>query len=95
MPVERARLCSEGVDTLMVQIGLPPGANIERESKARLLADGTVSRYEPQTDRIVSYTGSWRQEDIGFRFTPPPVPSMPKRPLLTCTTIDRAAKIRS
>jgi hypothetical protein len=57
---------------LLAEAGLPPGAEVDRESLAKLLSEGTVSRYEIQPDRIVFYTWSWKPGGLRFhfRFTP-------------------------
>jgi hypothetical protein len=58
--------------TSVAEEGLPPGADVDRASMAKLLDTWTVSRYELQPDRIVFYIWSWRAEGthFGFRFTP-------------------------
>ena len=57
---------------LLAEVGLPPGADVDRSSLAQLLDTWTVSRYELQPDRIVFYL--WSPQAAGshftFRFTP-------------------------
>ena len=57
---------------LLAEVGLPPGADVDRESLAKLLSEGAISRYELQPDRIVFYSWSSRPEgtDFRFQFTP-------------------------
>jgi hypothetical protein len=57
---------------LLAEAGLPPGADVDRASLAKLLDTWTVSRYELQPDRIVFYIWSWKAEGthFSFRFTP-------------------------
>jgi len=53
-------------------VGLPPGADVDRATLAKLLATWSISRYELQPDRIVFYLWSWKAEGsrFSFRFTP-------------------------
>jgi hypothetical protein len=57
---------------LLAEVGLPPGADVDRSSLASLLDSWTISRYELQPDRIVFYL--WSPGASGthfsFRFTP-------------------------
>jgi len=66
------RFGSSGYGMLLAEVGLPPGADVDRASLAKLLDDWTVSRYELQPDRIVFYVWSWKAEGthFSFRFTP-------------------------
>jgi uncharacterized protein YfaS (alpha-2-macroglobulin family) len=66
------RFGSSGYGMLLAEVGLPPGADVDRASLAKLLDSWTVSRYELQPDRIVFYLWSWRAEgeQFSFRFTP-------------------------
>ena len=70
--VAARRFGSQSYGMLLAEVGLPPGADVDRASLARLLDDGTISRYEMQPDRIVFYLWSWRAEGsrFSFRFTP-------------------------
>jgi hypothetical protein len=70
--VQERRFGSAGFGMLLAEAGLPPGAEVDRESLAKLLSEGTVSRYEIQPDRIVFYTWSWKPGGLRFhfRFTP-------------------------
>jgi uncharacterized protein YfaS (alpha-2-macroglobulin family) len=66
------RFGSSGYGMLLAEVGLPPGADVDRASLGKLLDDWTVSRYELQPDRIVFYLWSWNPEGshFSFRFTP-------------------------
>jgi hypothetical protein len=57
---------------LLAEIGLPPGAEVDRALLATLIDSGTISRYELQPDRIIFYLWSGRADGIRFifRFTP-------------------------
>jgi hypothetical protein len=62
------RFGSSGYGMLLAEVGLPPGADVDRASLGKLLDDWTVSRYELQPDRIVFYLWSWRAEGSHFSF---------------------------
>ena len=70
--VEARRFGSQSYGMMLAEVGLPPGAEVDRSSLARLLDAGTISRYELQPDRIVFYL--WSPQAAGshftFRFTP-------------------------
>jgi hypothetical protein len=70
--VEARRFGSQSYGMVLAEVGLPPGAEVDRSSLARLLDAGTISRYELQPDRIVFYL--WSPQAAGshftFRFTP-------------------------
>jgi hypothetical protein len=70
--VSARRFGKMGYGMLLAEVGLPPGADVDRISLARLLDDWTVSRCEIEPDRIVFYIWSWRAEGtkFSFRFTP-------------------------
>jgi hypothetical protein len=70
--VETRRFGSPSYGMLLAEVGLPPGADVDRASLSRLLDDGTISRYELQPDRIVFYLWSPQAEGshFSFRFTP-------------------------
>ena len=57
---------------MLAEVGLPPGAEVDRASLSKLLDTSAIQRYELQPDRIVFYL--WSQEAKGsqfvFRFTP-------------------------
>jgi hypothetical protein len=57
---------------LLAEVGLPPGAEVDRVSLARLIDKGTISRYEVQPARIVFYLWPYGAEGshFSFRFTP-------------------------
>jgi uncharacterized protein YfaS (alpha-2-macroglobulin family) len=57
---------------MLAEVGLPPGADVDRASLGKLLDNWTISRYELQPDRIVFYLWSSAAEGerINFRFTP-------------------------
>jgi hypothetical protein len=66
------RFGSPSYGMLLAEVGLPPGAEVDRNSLAQLLDNWTVSRYELQPDRIVFYLWSPRAEgsQFSFRFVP-------------------------
>jgi hypothetical protein len=66
------RFGSNSYGMLLAEVGLPPGADVDRASLAKLLDSWTISRYELQPDRIIFYLWSWRAEGshFNFRFTP-------------------------
>jgi hypothetical protein len=66
------RFGSSQYGMLLAEVGLPPGADVDRASLAKLLDDWTISRYELEPDRIVFYLWSWRPEvtRFAFHFTP-------------------------
>jgi hypothetical protein len=70
--VSARRFGSSGYGMLLAEVGLPPGADVDRASLAKLLDAWTISRYELQPDRIVFYLWSWKAEGsrFSFRFTP-------------------------
>jgi hypothetical protein len=53
---------------LLAQIGLPPGAEVDRASLKFLISNGQVSRYELQPDKLIFYIWSWRPEGEEFSF---------------------------
>jgi uncharacterized protein YfaS (alpha-2-macroglobulin family) len=57
---------------LLAEVGLPPGADVDRASLGKLLDNWTISRYELSPDRIVFYlwSGGAAGEKFNFRFTP-------------------------
>jgi uncharacterized protein YfaS (alpha-2-macroglobulin family) len=57
---------------LLAEVGLPPGADVDRASLGKLLDNWTISRYELEPDRIVFYlwSGAAEGEKFSFRFTP-------------------------
>jgi len=70
--VDARRFGSQSYGMVLAEVGLPPGAEVDRGSLARLLDAGTISRYELQPDRIVFYLWSPGAEGshFTFRFTP-------------------------
>ena len=70
--VAARRFGSQSYGMMLAEVGLPPGAEVDRSSLARLLDAGKISRYELQPDRIVFYL--WSPQAAGshftFRFTP-------------------------
>ena len=70
--VTARRFGSPSYGMLLAEVGLPPGADVDRGSLARLLDNWTISRYELQPDRIVFYLWSSLAEGshFNFRFTP-------------------------
>jgi hypothetical protein len=75
-PIECAvgvrRFGSNSYGMLLAEVGLPPGADVDRASLARLVDSWTISRYELEPDRIIFYLWSWKAEGsrFSFRFTP-------------------------
>jgi hypothetical protein len=70
--VSARRFGSQGYGMMLAEVGLPPGADVDRASLGKLLDSWTISRYELQPDRIVFYL--WSSDAAGdkfsFRFTP-------------------------
>jgi A-macroglobulin TED domain/Alpha-2-macroglobulin family/Carboxypeptidase regulatory-like domain/A-macroglobulin receptor binding domain len=70
--VSARRFGSEGYGMMLAEVGLPPGADVDRAFLGKLLDSWTISRYELQPDRIVFYLWSSAAEGdkFSFRFTP-------------------------
>jgi uncharacterized protein YfaS (alpha-2-macroglobulin family) len=70
--VSARRFGSEGYGMMLAEVGLPPGADVDRASLGKLLDNWTIERYELQPDRIVFYLWSSAAEGerFTFRFTP-------------------------
>jgi hypothetical protein len=70
--VNARRFGSPSYGMLLAEVGLPPGAEVDRSSLTKLLDDWTISRYELQPDRIVFYLWSplAAGSHFAFRFTP-------------------------
>ena len=70
--VSARRFGSQGYGMMLAEVGLPPGADVDRVSLGKLLDSWTISRYELQPDRIVFYLWSSAAEGdkFSFRFTP-------------------------
>jgi hypothetical protein len=70
--VSARRFGSAGYGMLLAEVGLPPGADVDRASLGKLLDNWTISRYDLEPDRIIFYIWSWRAEGsrFNFRFTP-------------------------
>ena len=70
--VSARRFGAQSYGMLLAEVGLPPGAEVDRGSLAKLLDDWTISRYELQPDRIVFYLWSplAAGSHFAFRFTP-------------------------
>jgi len=66
------RFGSNSYGMLLAEVGLPPGADVDRASLAKLLDTWVITRYELEPDRIVFYLWSWKAEGsrFNFRFTP-------------------------
>ncbi len=66
------RFGSNSYGMLLAEVGLPPGADVDRVSLAKLLDNWSISRYELEPDRIIFYLWSWKAEGsrFSFRFTP-------------------------
>jgi len=63
---------SESYGMMLAEVGLPPGADVDRASLGKLLDSWAISRYELQPDRIIFYLWSSAAEGdkFSFRFTP-------------------------
>ncbi|MFY9852613.1 MAG: alpha-2-macroglobulin family protein [Terracidiphilus sp.] len=70
--VSARRFGSQGYGMMLAEVGLPPGADVDRASLGKLLDSWTISRYELQPDRIVFYlwSSSAEGDKFSFRFTP-------------------------
>jgi hypothetical protein len=70
--VSERRFGSAGDGMLLAEVGLPPGADVDREQLTRLQADGAIDHYELAPDHITFYTWSWNASGthFSFRFTP-------------------------
>lgn len=70
--VSARRFGSEGYGMMLAEVGLPPGADVDRASLGKLLDHWTIERYELQPDRIVFYlwSSAAEGEKFTFRFTP-------------------------
>jgi hypothetical protein len=70
--VSARRFGSEGYGMMLAEVGLPPGADVDRASLGKLLDNWTVERYDLEPDRIVFYLWSSAAEGdkFTFRFTP-------------------------
>jgi uncharacterized protein YfaS (alpha-2-macroglobulin family) len=70
--VETGRISSRGYGMLLAEIGLPPGADVSRESLERAVqADPTISRYDILPDRLIVYF--WSRSNgtkLNFSFRP-------------------------
>jgi hypothetical protein len=70
--VSTRRFGSEDYGMMLAEVGLPPGADVDRASLGKLLDSWVISRYELQPDRIGFYLWSSSPEgdNFTFRFTP-------------------------
>jgi uncharacterized protein YfaS (alpha-2-macroglobulin family) len=70
--VSARRFGSEGYGMMLAEVGLPPGADVDRASLGKLLDNWTIERYDLEPDRIVFYlwSSSAEGENFTFRFTP-------------------------
>jgi len=70
--IHAERVGHRGYGMMLGEVGLPPGADVDRESLERALAsENTVSRYEVQPDRVIFYM--WPiagGSDFTFEFRP-------------------------
>jgi hypothetical protein len=66
--VDARRFGSPSYGMLLAEVGLPPGAEVDRISLAHLLDKGTISRYELQPDRIVFYLWPYGAQGSHFTF---------------------------
>ena len=53
---------------LLAQVGLPPGAEVDRASLKQLLSTWQITRYELQPDKLIFYVWSGRAEGEEFSF---------------------------
>jgi hypothetical protein len=53
--VEAARVGSSGYGMMLAEIGIPPGADVDRSSLQTAVKDGTISQYDVLPDRVVVY----------------------------------------
>jgi hypothetical protein len=53
--VKAERVGFRGYGMMLAEIGLPPGAEVDRASLEALVDDGSVDRYDVLPDRIVLY----------------------------------------
>ena len=67
--VDVRRFGSGGDGMLLAEVGLPPGADVDRAALGRLLDNWTISRYELQPDRVVFYLWPWKAEGEHFEFS--------------------------
>ncbi len=70
--VSARRFGSESYGMMLAEVGLPPGADVDRASLGKLLDSWQISRYELQPDQIVFYLWSFNAEGskFSFAFTP-------------------------
>jgi hypothetical protein len=70
--VSARRVGSQGYGMMLAEVGLPPGADVDRAALGKLLDTWTIDRYEIQPDRIVFYLwpSSAEGEKFSFSFTP-------------------------
>ncbi len=70
--VEAERVGFKGYGMLLAEIGIPPGADVSRESlQAAMDADSSLSRYDILPDRIIFYM--WSKAGgtkFNFKFRP-------------------------
>ena len=70
--VETERVGFQGYGMLLAEIGIPPGADVSRESlQAAMDADWSLSRYDILPDRIIFYM--WSKAGgtkFNFKFRP-------------------------
>lgn len=70
--VNARRFGSESYGMMLAEVGLPPGADVDRASLGKLLDNWTIYRYDLEPDRIVFYlwSSAAEGEKFSFRFTP-------------------------
>lgn len=70
--VSTRRFGSEGYGMMLAEVGLPPGADVDRASLGKVLDNWTIEKYDLEPDRIVFYLWSSPAEgaNFTFRFTP-------------------------
>jgi hypothetical protein len=67
--VSARRIGSQGYGMLLAEVGLPPGADVDRAALSKLLDTWTIDRYEIQPDRIVFYLWPSSAEGVKFSFS--------------------------
>lgn len=53
---------------ILAEIGLPPGADVDRAGLEKAKSEGRVSRYDILPDRVIVY--SWASAEFNFKFKP-------------------------
>jgi len=67
--VSARRVGSQGYGMMLAEVGLPPGADVDRAALGKLLDTWIIDRYEIQPDRIVFYLWPSSAEGVKFSFS--------------------------